>query len=360
MWEARREAGSSGPIGLDQLLALNEEIAALVRAGLPLGRGLLEAGRDVRGRLGRIAGVLGARLERGEGLAEALEAERRTIPPLYRAVVEAGARAGRLPAALEGLANYIRSVTDARQSIGLALWYPMIVVSMAYLLFVGLVSFVLPRFALAFESLGLKTPAPLLWLDPIRETVPYWWPVGPIFLLVILAGWLRTGTTAALAHGSWGVLRYLPGMPGLLSDFEAANFADLLALLVGHGVPYPLAMSLAGEASGSPRLASGAAKVAEAIERGEPGSRAVEAAGPSAFPPMLRWTLASGPAGGPMQDPLRHLADLYRRRGRFRAERIAVFVPLLLTLGMGSAVAAVYALAVFLPVIELLQGLSGT
>ncbi len=360
MSESRRIVGSSGPIGLDQLLALNEEIAALVRAGLPLGRGLLGVGRDVRGRLGRIAGVLGARLERGEGLAEALEAERRAIPPLYRAVVEAGARAGRLPAALEGLARYIRSVADARQSLGLALWYPGIVVSMAYVLFVGLVSFVLPRFALAFESLGLKIPPPLLWLNPIQETVPYWWPVGPVLLLVILAGWIRTGTTSALARGSWGGLRYFPGMSNLLNDFEAANFADLLALLIEHGVPYPSAVALAGEASGSPRLASGTAKVAEAIERGESGSRAVEAAGPSTFPPMLRWTLASGPAGGPMEDPLRHLADLYRRRARFRAERIAVFVPLVLTLGLGTVVAAAYALAVFLPVVELLRGLSGT
>ena len=112
---AERGEKPSGPITLDQLLALNEEIAALVRAGLPLGRGLLETGRDVRGRLGRIAGVLGRRLNRGEDLAEALEAERQAIPPLYRAVVEAGARAGRLPAALEGMTQYIRGVSDARR-----------------------------------------------------------------------------------------------------------------------------------------------------------------------------------------------------------------------------------------------------
>src|SRR5580700_6763977 len=99
MSEGVRDDRSSGPIALDQLLALNEEIAALVRAGVPLDRGLLEAGRDVRGRLGRIAAVLGQRLGRGESLVDALDAERQSIPPLYRAVVEAGMRAGRLPVA---------------------------------------------------------------------------------------------------------------------------------------------------------------------------------------------------------------------------------------------------------------------
>src|SRR5262245_23349033 len=129
---SRGEPASPGAISIEQLLALNEEIAALVRAGIPLDRGLLEAGRDVRGRLGRIAASLGRRLKKGESLVEALESERQSIPPLYRAVVEAGTQAGRLPIALEGLARYVRGYGEARTAIGLALWYPLIVLSLAY------------------------------------------------------------------------------------------------------------------------------------------------------------------------------------------------------------------------------------
>ena len=99
--------GDSGPSGagrisIDELAALNDEIAALVRAGVPLDRGLLGAGTDLPGGLRRITTALGKRLSRGESLPEALEAESRSIPPLYRAVVEAGARSGRLAVALEG------------------------------------------------------------------------------------------------------------------------------------------------------------------------------------------------------------------------------------------------------------------
>ena len=98
------------------------------------------AGRDLRGRLGRIATALSQRLDRGESLPEALEGEEQSIPPLYRAVVEAGARSGRLPIALEGLAKYVRGYSEARAAIGLALWYPLLVLTLAYALFVGLVS----------------------------------------------------------------------------------------------------------------------------------------------------------------------------------------------------------------------------
>ena len=90
MAEGEREPGQAGPITIDELAALNDEIAALVRAGVPLDRGLLQAGSELPGGLKRITQALGERLSRGETLTEALEAESQSTPPLYRAVVEAG------------------------------------------------------------------------------------------------------------------------------------------------------------------------------------------------------------------------------------------------------------------------------
>lgn len=355
---AERGEKTPGPITLDQLLALNEEIAALVRGGLPLGGGLLETGRDVRGRLGRIAAVLGRRMNRGEGLAEALEAERAAIPPLYRAVVEAGARAGRLPTALEGMARYIRAVAEARRSIGLAVWYPGLVLAMAYALFVLMLALVVPRLMEAFVSLDIPIPGPLRLLGSLHGTEAYWWPIGPILVALLMAAWFRSGTTAGMKSGSWGGLRRFPWMGRLLADYEAANFADLLALLLEHRVPYPSAMVLAAEAAAAPRLADGARRFAEAIGRGAPARSAIDAAGPDAFPPMLRWTLAAEQSQGSLVDALRHLAGLYRRSAQYRAEKIAILLPLFLTVAVGVVAVSVYAISLFLPLIEILKGLS--
>ncbi len=358
MSDGERGVRPPGSITLDQLLALNEEIVALVRAGVPLDRGLLEAGRDVRGRLGRIAGVLGRRLNRGESLAEALESEARAIPPLYRAVVEAGTRAGHLPAALEGMARYVRGLSDARTAIGAALWYPGLVLCLAYGLFVGLVCLAVPRFVAAFDSLGVATSAPLRWLERAGEFASYWWPIGPIAIVVLAAAWVRSGTAAGLRGGAWGGLRLFPWMGSLLADYEAASFAELLALLLEHRVPYPSAIVLAADATGAPRLAFGARRTAEAIARGEPAASAVEAAGAGAFPPMLRWTLSTGHAQGSLDAALRHMAGFYRKRARYRAEQLAVFLPVVLTLAIGAGAAAFYGLALFLPLIEMLRGVS--
>ena len=186
MAEGEPGAGGAGRISIDELAALNDEIAALVRAGVPLDRGLLGAGADLHGRLRGITTALGRRLSRGESLPDALEAEKSAIPPLYRAVVEAGARSGRLPAALEALSRFVRSYSEARAAIGVALWYPILVLSLAYFLFLGLLILIVPRFIAAFESLGLEVIWPLRWLERLGEHAPYWWPLWPVLLLLLL------------------------------------------------------------------------------------------------------------------------------------------------------------------------------
>src|SRR4051794_36850176 len=121
MSNAGRGGTGPGRLSLDQLAALNDEIAALARAGLPLERGLLTIGRDVPGKLRDVMVTLGERMSRGEGLAEAMAAEGARFPTIYRAVVEAGLRAGRLSVALEGLSGFVRGYAEARRSIGMAL-----------------------------------------------------------------------------------------------------------------------------------------------------------------------------------------------------------------------------------------------
>src|SRR5688572_24004919 len=99
------DTSSNAPaVSLDELLALNDEIAALLRAGVPLERGLSQFGRDASGRRGELARDLAERLEKGESLPQAIAASKQQFPPLYAAVVQAGLKSGRLAVALEGLA----------------------------------------------------------------------------------------------------------------------------------------------------------------------------------------------------------------------------------------------------------------
>jgi type II secretory pathway component PulF len=358
MSQGDRAAWSAGSITIDQLLALNEEIAALVRAGVPLERGLVVAGRDLRGRLGRIAIALSKRLSRGESLPEALEGEEQSIPPLYRAVVEVGARSGRLPIALEGLAKYVRGYAEARAAIGLALWYPLLVLTLAYVLFVGMAWLAVPRFVQAFDSLGLGATAPLRWLTWVGESAPYWWPAGPILLIVLLIAWVRSGRAARFQAGEWSWLWFFPWMRSILANYETANFSELLGLLLEHRVPYPSALVLAAESTGDARLTRGARQIAEAIARGESAAVALGKIDRRTFLPMLRWVLATGQEQGSLVAALDNLADVYRKRASYQADKLSVFLPTFLMIAIGATATLFYALALFIPLTSMLRELT--
>lgn len=147
---------SSGqPVSLDDLVTLNDEIIALAEAGVPLEFGLSQLGSDLSGSLAMISSSLAAHLIRGENLADAIAAERDrgSLPEIYSAVVQAGLKAGRLPAALEALTEYATTLSELRQQIVQALIYPLLVIAFAFALFVVLVLQVSAYFQTTFGVL---------------------------------------------------------------------------------------------------------------------------------------------------------------------------------------------------------------
>jgi general secretion pathway protein F len=352
-------------LSLDHLVALNDEIAALVRGGLPLERGLRLAGGELPGRLRGTMTGLADRMSRGASLPEALQAERERLPRIYRAVVEAGLRSGRLSSALEGLAGFVRTYIDSRRVIGLALCYPLLVLTLAGGLFLLMVGLVVPRLLAAFDSFRVPAPAALRWLGWLGERLIYWGPVLPVLLVVVLAAWAWSGRGAAFGGGrgrgrAGSLLRLVPWMSGLLRHYEAANFADLLGLLVEQGVPYPEALALAADATGDAAVVRLAGALGEAIEGGDPPGEVLRRlpARARALPPLLCWLLATGRQQGALAESLHALAAYYRRRAQHQAEKLRVFLPIVGLLAIGLTAALLLTLSLFVPLTTLLRDLA--
>lgn len=341
-------------LSLEQWVALNDEIGALVRSGLPLEQGLMGASGDLSGRLRSVTRALADRLERGDTLGEALAAEAAALPPVYRAVVTAGARSGRLDTALQGLADTVRQQIEMRRSLGLALIYPMIVIALAYTMFVGFITLLLPRFLETFAAFRLPSSRVLNVLARFGETAWLWWPVGPILLLLLLVAWVWSGRARAYPHGGLSLLRWVPWMRSMARESSTAAFADLAALLLEHQVPLAEAVELASLSSGDARLIQASESLAAGARRGEAelGSSA------GGFPPLLRWLISYGQRQGMLAPSLRQAADSYRRRALMHSQVIRTFLPILLTVIIGGSAVVFYALTLFLPFSTLMSRLS--
>jgi general secretion pathway protein F len=271
-------------------------------------------------------------------------------------VVEAGLRAGRLPAALESLAAFVRAYLDGRRSVGMALSYPLLVLALAYALFVMLLSVVVPRFLGAFATFRLPVPGALAVLGRLGDTLVFWGPWLPVVLLVLLVFWGWSGRSASFGpKGAWKVLRIVPWMGGVLRNYEAASFADLLGLLIENGVPYPEALALASEATGNRAIIRLGRALAETVAAGNAPAGVLR--DQRVLPPLLGWLLAAGREQAALAESLHGLAAMYRKRAEYQAEKIRVFLPIVLLVAIGLTATLFFALSLFVPLTSMLRDL---
>jgi len=351
-------SGVPSAITLDQLVALNDEMAALARAGVPLEKGLIHVGGDLPGRLGRITTQLGQRLEAGEELAHALAADA-SLPPAYRAIVTAGVRSGRLAVALEGMSSLIRRTSETRRLVTAALVYPLVVLSVAYGLFVFTTFMCFPKIELAYSDL-VREGRPIRLVGWVVETMPYWVWQLPLLLMVILPAWWVLSRRAWAVEGGrrdpkrrWFSERY-PTVGNLLFAGRMATFAEVLALLVEHSVPLDEAVELSADASGDRCLRETGRQLAEQLRRGEKPS-SVSALG--GMPPVLAWLLVSSADRSQMISALRRAADSYRRRAKWMTRWLSLYLPIWLTTAIGGTAAILYTLSVIGPWSQILYEL---
>ena len=233
-------------VTLDELIALNDEMLALVRAGVPLGAG---AGRG-RTRCSRqsLAHQCDARGADRARRVVAAGSGRRAVGcfrRLYRAIVEAGIKSGRLPAALEMTSALMRRMADLRRLVLLAMVYPLIVFFVGYGLFMLFVLKILPT--LLSASPTPHPPAVVRTLAGLRHGVEWWGPILPtIVLTAAILWWLRSRQALVLqTGGAVRVFGWMPSFRKLLAESRAAGFAEILALLVEHQTPLTEAVVLA-------------------------------------------------------------------------------------------------------------------
>jgi len=350
-------SSSSKPaITLEQLVALNDEIAALVRAGIPLDRGLRNLGEDLPGSLGRFARQLSEQIARGESLADALADPASHLPRLYRAVVEAGIAAGRLPAALESLAGSLRRLVETRRHVVLSLTYPLLLFALAWGLFAFSASMLSPTIYSSFSQLHFADGA---WFRPVASvghSVWIWGPLGPVVVALMACLWWAGSRGAAVAQGTratW-VFTWIPGLGRIMRLSRTAVFVEVLKLLIENRVPMDRAVTLAAEATGDARLCEATEHFAAAVRRGERGLTADL----SELPPLLAWLIAGAERNDTFLPALQYAADDYRRQANYRAELSRIMLPVFITCTLGAAIVISYTFVLLVPYFKMLYSLA--
>jgi type II secretory pathway component PulF len=350
------ESRKTEPISLDDLIALNEEIAALVRAGIPLEVGLGHGG-DAPKKLQAIIDRLRRDMEQGSNLPDALRHCGAELPPSYLAIVEAGLKSNRLSDALISAAAFARTLREMQRSLRTSLVYPVLVLSIAYGFFLVMLTDLLPRMTTMLNEANGAPGRLLRDLHFLSRSVLYWGPALPV-LGVIAAVWMGLIPLGASQRPAVLLdrLRFLPWLRRIVNDVQSASFCHLFSLLVERDVPLPDALEASGSASADARLAAECRQIAAELRKGQPLQQALRAS--RRLPGFTRWMLSAGQTQGALPSVMATLADVYRLRAQSRIEMFRMSAPLLLTMVLGGGAVAAYAFLLFVPVRNMLLELT--
>jgi general secretion pathway protein F len=354
---ARRAGLSLGARRLSskELTLFTRQLSTLVQVS-PLEESLRTIVRQseqahVREIVGRVhAGVL-----EGRRLADALGAEPRSFPALFRAMISAGESSGSLPTIMERLGELMERQAAIRSKVITAIAYPSVLALFAVCVVIALMMFVVPKVVEQFDTIGQSLPLLTRIVIGISDVLTgWWWLLAILLVLAGLGAWQALKRERVRYRFDAGLLR-LPVIGRLIRDLHAARMARTLSTMVASRLPVMEGLALTAQTVHNRVLRKASDDIVESIRGGGSLSAALRRSG--VFPPLLVYLAASGEAAGRLDTMLERAADyLEREFDTFTSTALAMLEPIIIIL-MGGIVAVII-LSILLPIMQL-QSLTG-
>ena len=347
-------AGGSKPVRRKlrdaDLTLLTRQWATLLASGLTVEQALAALIEQAETEATRqlLAGVRSEILS-GYSLRAALDRYPQAFTTLYRASVAAGEKSGELAKVMTQLADYLDRSQALRTKTLQALLYPAIVASVAMMVIIGLMTYVVPQVVSVFQQGKQTLPLLTRSLIVVSDLLRAWgWLAALALIGAFFAG--RAALTDTTVKRRWDA--WLLGLPFLgrhLRTLDATRFASTLSILAGSGVPLLAALDAGRQVISRLPLADAVGIAAERVREGQPLSKALGAS--RQFPPLLIHMIANGEATGRVDELLDRAARLQQAELENRTATLtALLEPLLLLMG-GFVLLIV--MAVMQPIIEI-------
>lgn len=334
-----------------ELALVTRQLASLSQSGLPLEEALLAVSQqnDTPRTKSILLGVR-AKVMEGHTLADGLGEFPQAFPDLYRATVAAGEQSGHLDVVLERLADYTEARQELRQRISNAMIYPAALVTFAIAIIAFMLATVVPKIVGVFQNTAAELPALTRGLIAVSDFLrDYWIPV------VIVVGAVIYGVHRLLQKDGprrryHRMLLRLPLTAKLSRGINTARFTRTFSILAGSGVPVLEGMKISAEVVENLPMRDA---VIDASHRVREGASIAKSLGASKlFPPMVIHMIASGEAGGRLEEMLdRSAAGMEREVDGLIATLLGILQPLLVVI-MGMVVLMIV-FAILLPIFEI-------
>ena len=337
-------------VKLENFLIFNQQFLTLIKAGLPILSSLdLLAKRqkdlNLRGQLEDVA----ARVKTGQSISSAFEAQG-GFPVVYTTTLLAGERSGNLEEVLQRFLDFQRVSLSFRKKLTASLIYPAFLVLMVIGLFIFLITFVVPRFALLYDQLNTKLPALTLFLLALGKNVQHYGIYAAIVLGI--AGWLlfRWSKTDAGATTVDKIRVSLPVLGSVWLKYQVALFSRTLSTLLTGGLPLVPSLETAARSIDSRQIGNAVMTSVEGVREGKGLSLSLQ--NTKVFPELSIEMIEVGESTGALPQMLNSVAEFFEEDVQTRLTAIMSLIEPIILIVMGVVVVIIL-IALYLPIFSL-------
>ena len=340
----------SPKVKAESLQLFGQELAALLKAGLPLTQSMDLMVERQRDRLfKRSLAAVRDRIKSGAALSESFRQEGTLYPPMFAASLIAGERSGNLEGVLRRFVSYVKLNQTIKKKAISASVYPMVLFAgMATLMYVMLTR-VLPQFTGFYENLGAELPLPTRILLGASELARQWSLLLFIVIGAAILGmsvWLQAPANRARFDG-W--ILNIPFFGSLMRTYSTSQLARSLSTLLSGGLPLVQALGVASASVGNRAISSAAAAAVPQVQEGKSLSLALDATGH--VEPLTVEMIRVGESTGALGEMLNQVADFYDEDLEVKVQTILALVEPILLIFMAVVIGAMV-LALYLPMFE--------
>jgi type IV pilus assembly protein PilC len=338
-------------IPTQEFLVFNQELATLLKAGMPLVQSLdLLKRRVTSPSFKTVLEDVHDRVRSGAAMSDAFAAHGAMFPSVYTASLVAGERSGSLDLVLRRFVEYTKIIATVKRKTVSALVYPAILVSLALVLVGIIVLKVVPAFSDFYQSFNAELPFITRVILRVSAAIRDQFVFAAIVLVSAVAAfvfWVRQAGQKA-RFDRW--ILSIPMLGDVARKFATSQMARTMATLLGGGLPLVNALDISATSIGNQFIARELDVVASRVREGESFSAALDRRG--VFPEVAVKMAEVGESTGALQDMLNTVADFYDEEISTSMERFVTLVEPTLLVMMGIVIAALL-LALYMPLFQL-------
>ena len=350
-------SGSHPRVKANDFLLFNQQLAALIRAGIPILQAIsMLRRRAASARLRVVLGEVEEQIRGGSALSEAFAAQGGIFPRIYTASILAGERSGALDDVLSRYVTYMRRNVALRRKIRGALAYPLFLLFASACMVTFLTVYVVPRMSDLFTGFGNELPTVtqiVVGLSRWMSANVVWF--GPVVIggAILLFLWSRT--SSGKLHLSALVLK-VPLAGSLAVQLSVAQVTRSLATLLAGGITLVESWEIASESITNLELRRRSSEILPMIREGRSFTESLEAAG---WLPLLAVDMIGiGERSGSLREMLDEVAVFYDAEAEVRLEQLTTTLEPAILVVMGGVVVTIL-LAIYLPIIQSISSGAG-